>query len=207
MFAQPGSFDGQWQGDGAEHGALRAEEPACSCTSWLLHLLARRASSERAVGRVLLGCLALYVAAFLPLANLPAESFFRPILARFWMQVPHPCMLACVACLHVPRRLAHSDASDAPHCGRECLLPRGGEAERPRWAAGDEGNGGGGDDKGAGMAKDAQGYGIALPLCLASARLRLMCLTRAQHAMRFARGIRSRRGALACAGMRTQHCG
>ena len=70
------------------------------------HLLARRASSERAVGRVLLGCLALYVAAFLPLANLPAESFFRPILARFWMQVPHPCRLACVACLHVPRRLA-----------------------------------------------------------------------------------------------------
>ena len=40
----------------------------------------------RAVGLVVLACLALYCVAFLPLANLPATRFFRPILARFWMQ-------------------------------------------------------------------------------------------------------------------------
>jgi hypothetical protein len=99
--------------------------------------------------------------------------------------------------MHLTRRTVAESA-----CCRGVVRPSGRGGPQ-----GDEGNGGGGDDKGAGMAKDAQGYGIALPLCLASARLRLMCLTRAQHAWRFARGIRSRRGALACAGMRTQHCG
>jgi hypothetical protein len=50
-------------------------------------------TGARAVGIVVLACLALYCVVFLPLANLPATRFFRPILARFWMQ---PYQLVCL---------------------------------------------------------------------------------------------------------------
>ena len=60
-----------------------------------LSMLRNRAKTKkrRGVGLMLVSCVATYTAVFLPLANLPHQEFFEPILARFWMQ---PWLLVCL---------------------------------------------------------------------------------------------------------------
>lgn len=48
---------------------------------------------QGAVGVMMVCCLAVYVAVFMPLANLPSSGFFDGILERFWMQ---PYQIVCL---------------------------------------------------------------------------------------------------------------
>ena len=76
--------------DAQSSGVMKALAPLGA-----LSMLRNRAKTtkRRGVGLMLVSCVATYTAVFLPLANLPHQEFFEPILARFWMQ---PWLLLCL---------------------------------------------------------------------------------------------------------------